>query len=255
MRNTGTARAIIGREDISRFVIHLTRDDRKTFETGGATARENFQAIIQERRIRAFLPHCLHGKHIPEPLRKKCLVCCFTKVPLTQVHLLVRKIPGRRIQLEPYGLVFSREFILAQGAQPAIYINSYDENTWLREAADHLFEAVRKDGWQKGKLWRLLPFLNAMHERYDFTWEREWRVRGDLAFRPKDVVCVILPSDEEELREKFASYGVPAIAPGWPYEEIVGELSKQQRRTRRIWVEKQTAPLQGSKKQPGAGSH
>jgi hypothetical protein len=198
----------------------------------------------------------LHGKRIPERLREKCLVCCFTEVPLPQIHLLVRKIPRRQIQLEPYGLVFSREFILAQGAQPAIYINSYEGNTWLREAADHLFEAASKEGWQKGKLWRLLPFLNAMHESYDFTWEREWRVRGDLKFRPKDVICVILPSaGEEKLREQFARYGVPAIAPGWSYEEIVGELSKQQRRTRRIWVEKQTAPLQGSKKQLRAGSH
>jgi len=230
--------AIKGREDISRFVIHLTRDDRGDFSDGGS-AEENFRAIIEDRRIGAYQPHCIHSKEIPKNLRPCYSVACFTEVPLTQLHLLTRRIPGRKICLEPYGLVFSREFIINKGAQPAIYINSYNNNIWLREAADVLCDIARSKEFKNGKLWRFLPFLNAMHERYDFTWEREWRVRGDVQFKPEDVVAVVLPEkDSVEWREKFALRGVPVLTPGLSYEDIIGELSQQQRKTRSIWVER-----------------
>ncbi len=135
--------------------------------------------------------------------------------------------------------MFSREFIISKGAQPAIYINSYNDNTWLREAVDSLFNVAKKGGFHKGKIWRLLPFINAMHERYDFTWEREWRVRGDLKFRMYDLACVILPkSGELSLKQKFARSAIPVIHPGLTYEEIVYEFSTQQRKTKNIWGKK-----------------
>ena len=230
--------AIKGREDISRFVVHLTRDDTNDFSNGGS-AEENFRAIIVDRRIGAYQPHCIHSNEIPRKLRKQYCVACFTEVPLTQLHLLTRHIPGRKISLEPYGFVFSREFIIRKGAQPAIYINSYNDNHWLRDAADVLCEIARSKGFKNGKVWRFLPYLNAMHERYDFTWEREWRVCGDVQFTPSDIVAIILPNDNcEDWRQKFALRGIPVITPGLSYEEIVGELSRQQRKTRSIWVER-----------------
>jgi hypothetical protein len=74
-----------------------------------------------------------------------------------------------------------------------------------------------------------------MHERYDFSWEREWRVLGDLRFSNRDIVCVILPADREQpLKERMASEGVATISPGWTYEQIVAELSKQQRIVRSL---------------------
>jgi hypothetical protein len=230
--------AIKGRDDISRFVVHLTRDDTFDFTDGG-TAEDNFSAIIEDRRIGAYQPHCIHSNKIPVNLRKRYSVACFTEVPLTQIHLLTRKIPERKVSLKPYGFVFSREFIISKGAQPAIYINSYSGNLWLREAADSLCEIARKNGFRKGKVWRFLPFLNAMHERYDFTWEREWRVLGDVEFTPSDVVAVILPNGGcKNWREQFALRGIPVLSPGLSYEEIIGELSLQQRKMKSIWVEK-----------------
>jgi len=230
--------ALKGREDISRFVVHLTRDDKDDFTDGG-TAEDNFRAIIEDRRIGAYQPHCIHSKEIPDKLRPQYSVACFTEVPLTQLHLLTRRIPGRKICLEPYGFIFLREFIIEKGAQPAIYINSYNNNPWLREAADVLCDIARSKEFKAGKLWRFLPFLNAMHERYDFTWEREWRVRGDVEFKPEDVVAVILPeTDSEEWRNTFALRGIAVLSPGLSYEEIIGELSQQQRKTRSIWVER-----------------
>ena len=137
-------RAIEGRTDLSRFVVHLTRDDTQDFAYG-ATATENFSSIVKERKIRAIQPHCLHGSKIPDAHHDQFAVCCFTEVPLSELHLLTRDIPGRKIQLSEYGFVFSREFIVSRGAQPAIYVNSYYGNAWLREAADQIYQISKKD--------------------------------------------------------------------------------------------------------------
>ena len=234
------AKAVEGRSDLSRFVIHLTRDDTDDSENG-ASAADNFSAIVSDRRIRAYRPHCLHAKRIPERYKRRFSVCCFTEVPLSELHLLTRPIPGRHIQLSEYGLVFSREFLVSEKAQLALYINSYGGNLWLREAADKVFDIAEGCDFRRGKLWRLLPYLNAMHEQYDFTWEREWRVCGDLKFTPKDIVCVILPeNNEEERKREFLKRGIPVISPGWSTERIVSELSGQARWAKRLWVAKKS---------------
>jgi hypothetical protein len=61
------------------------------------------------------------------------------------------------------------------------------------------------------------------------------RITGDLQFVGRDIVCVILPGDREErLKERLAEGGITTISPGWTYEQIVAELSKQQRKTRSL---------------------
>ena len=62
--NKAKQSAVKGREDISQFIVHLTRDDSKTFSSGGATAKENFARIIKNRIIGAYRPHCLYNKKL-----------------------------------------------------------------------------------------------------------------------------------------------------------------------------------------------
>lgn len=232
--------ALKGRDDISQFVVHLTRDDTKDFGDRGGTARENFVKILLEKRVGAFRSHCQFNpqlKKIGEEIESKFRVACFTETPLNMLHLLVQEIPGRSIRLEPYGLVFKKRFLVEEGAQQAIYINSYGANSWLKDAAMKLFTRCTKDNELEEPEWRLLPFLNAMSEKYDFSWEREWRVLGDFQFKISDIVCVVIPSDEEtKMKDFFATSGIAAICPGWSYEEIVAELASQQRATRRLGV-------------------
>jgi hypothetical protein len=235
-KNQPSIDASKNREDFSRFVVHLTRDDRKSFGSGGATARTNLLTILKERQIRSFSPHCLFNNKLagmPASLLRGFNVACFTETPLNHLRELVREIPGRQVKFEAYGLVFLREFIVSSGGQPAIYINSYSDNSWLRDGVNELFELATKSEPINNKLFRLLPFINAMHEKYDFSWEREWRILGSLRFTYKDLVCVILPeTGEDKLREVMAIGGIAAIAPNWTYEHIVAELSKQQRATK-----------------------
>ena len=229
--------ALSGREDVSRFMVHLTRDDRDDYSDGGS-AKSNLLSILREKRIRAIAPHCTFNKplrKLPDTIAKRFNTVCLTETPLNQVHLLVRDIPGRRIKLAPYGICFRKEFIVDVGGQPAIYLNEYNGNTWLRECVDELYATSVTKKAVIRPLWRILPFVNSMHEGYDFSWEREWRVRGDLRFSSRDIVCVILPSNREEpLKERMATAGIATISPGWTYEQIVAELATQQRATRSI---------------------
>lgn len=246
MGNQSALKAKSNREDISRFVIHLTRDDRESF-SNGSTARENFISIMKSKKIIASSAHCLHHKQLPED-NDVYKTACFTETPLNQINQLVGPIKGRKVVLDAYGIVFLREFIVQSGGQPAIYINSYDGNLFLREAVDELFRCALNDAKPNDLLSRLLPFINAMHEHYDFTWEREWRVLKELKFNLSDVVCVILPeSDNKDLRPIMAESGIAAISPGWTYEQIVAELSSQQKTTKAVFEKKMGALNAGHK--------
>jgi hypothetical protein len=228
------------RVDMSQCMVHLTRDDKDDWDEGGGTARDNFESILTSRSILAVRPHCLHGPRLAlKAHREKFKVSCFTETPLDQLkHLLNIR---RQIDLEAYGFVFERDFMLQNGAQQALYINEYHSQIDLRAAYDTIFEIAAKKNF-KGKMWKTLPLVNAMHDGYDFAWEREWRMMGSLKFQLDDLVCVILPEDETMLRKKMAAMGIAAVDPEWKYERVVAELSSQQRLTRKIWKEKLQIP-------------
>jgi len=234
-RNTITLK----REDISRFVVHLTRDDRKDFgDKGGGRAIDNLWNILSTKRVFAARAHCLHKNRldqwVPTKVRKAFRVACFTEVPLSQIHLLTQRITGVGYQREPYGVVFNKRTLIDFGAQPAIYVNSYGGNEAVREGFDRIFENAGASRW-RDPMWKVLPYVDAMHEGYDFTWEREWRTTEHFSFVLRDVVAIILPSEgEDDLRSEAVEAGIPCISPGWTYEMIVAELSSQQRRTRAV---------------------
>lgn len=233
--------AIKEREDISRFIVHLTRDDSDTFNNG-SNARENFLKILKGKKITPYRPHCLFNyklRSLEKTERKKLNVACFTEVPLNQLHLLTRQIIGRDIKLEPYGFVFTKQFIVSAGGQPALYINSYNDNSWLKDALMDIFNQSHEEGKFTSRFFRILPYVNAMHEKYDFSWEREWRVRKNLEFKLTDLVCLILPDDgEEDIKDACANVGLAVVSPGWTYEQIVAELASQQKITKRLVLDR-----------------
>jgi hypothetical protein len=135
--------------------------------------------------------------------------------------------------------------------EPAIYINCYGTGYPLRDAANALFEQARREKFDTLTAF-LLPYLNAMSDKYDFTWEREWRVSGHFEFELKDLVCVVLPPDADDaIIDRFARRGIPAISPEWNYERIVAEFATQQRKTKEIITElreEAAAPVKKSKR-------
>ncbi|HTQ39422.1 MAG TPA: hypothetical protein VMJ32_10355 [Pirellulales bacterium] len=222
------------REDVSRFMIHLTRDDSNEWKGGGGTARQNFLDIYRQRTILALRAHCLHAWKMTSSQEMKCRVACFSAMPLSSIKHIAKPIQCRQIGLEPYGFVFKRNFIIEKGGQEVTNVNSYAGNDAVRASYDRAFEIAAKNNFT-GKLWRQLPFVSAMNERYDFFWEREWRVLGNVEFIYSDLVCVILPEDSNgPLKFGLAQKGISWISPEWGLERIVEELADQQKRTRRL---------------------
>lgn len=223
------------REDVSRFMVHLTRNDVGEWKGGaGNTARQNFLDIYHERTILAAKAHCMHARKMTPSQRKKCRVACFTAMPLTAIKHVAKPIPGRQIELEPYGFVFKRDFIIENGGQEVSYVNSYRGNNAVRDSYDRAFAIAANNNFT-GRLWQQLPFVSAMHERYDFFWEHEWRVLGNVEFHYNDLVCVILPEEGNgPLKFGLDQKGISWISPEWGLERIVEELSDQKSRTRRL---------------------
>lgn len=238
--------SLLARDDLSRFLVHLTRD------YDGASACDNLLSILRQKRICARNAHCLFmyefdRLRFSRMLRERFQAVCFTEVPLPQVKRLISKVARRSIKLKPYGLVFDRQGLLERGANPAIYINTgttrlsqfllkqfrgqFDGITTLRGLKDteraH-YEAIIQ----------YYSLVNIIRQTHDFTWEREWRFTGDLAFKYVELVAIIAPEPEEfedECKSALSAAKfqyvrrLPIISPEWSYEDIVEVMST------RIW--------------------
>jgi hypothetical protein len=231
-----------GREDLSKFLVHLTR------KFDAQAADDNLISILRERLIHARNVHCLFKHELSRfgftaLLSAEFNTVCFTEAPLMQLRRLTGRIPGRQIALQPYGLVFNKDTLLTQGANPAIYLNA--KGTRLREyllarfrADFHRIRSLKRLKQKQQEYYRSIvqyySLVNIIRDNHDFTWEREWRKKGSFPFRYIDVVAIIAadPDDFEakckrELSaEKFRYIEMlPIISPYWNYEDIVETMS------------------------------
>jgi hypothetical protein len=230
------------RDDFSRFLVHLTRD------YDGSKATNNLISILRKKRIEARNAHCLFAPKIndigfSDVLKRQFNTVCLTEVPLNQLRFLTREIPGRKIDLQPFGLVFWKDYLLGQGANPAIYINC--RKPGLRELLlsqfDQHFKEVRlyrrfkkEYGDAADAIIRYYALINIIRKGNDFTWEREWRHKGHLDFGLERVVAIIAPDPDafrksikrqfgQKLRKEIDS--IPIISPEWNYEQLVEEMA------------------------------
>ncbi|WP_176474697.1 hypothetical protein [Pseudoalteromonas sp. HM-SA03] len=167
---------------------------------------------------------------------------CFTETPLDQINKLAVEDFPRRIRLQPYGLVFWRENMIEVGTNPAIYLNA--EGTTLREyllsefdrqfkGVDALHKLRRNEQYYK-EIVHYYSLVNIMHEKHDFSWEREWRHSGDFKFKYSNIVAVVakhpdefLKRCESELPDKSIKFirRIPIICSSWSYEDVVEEMA------------------------------
>ena len=229
------------RSDISKFLVHLTRNTRNV------SAEDNLINMLQSKTIEARNHHCLFSPKInamgfTQKLRNAFKTVCFTEAPLNQIYKLAAEDFPRRIKLQPHGLVFWRDEMLNSGANPAIYLNA--DGTSLREYLlsefDRHFEEVNsmsklkqyEDNYKE--IVHYYSLVNLMSGRHDFSWEREWRHSGDFKFKYSDVVAIVTENPEKFLRkcEKQLSTRrgnfikrIPIISADWSYEDVVEEMA------------------------------
>lgn len=232
------------REDLSRFLIHLTRDLEYS------SARDNLIGILKDKKIEARNAHCLvmhklEQKGLSIVLRRKFRTVCFTEAPLSQVSQLTRQIPKRSIKLKPYGIVFWKEALMKRGANPAIYLNAQGNSLskYLLDQFDKKFKGIRTLKSLKANerkhfesVIQFYALLNVFNQKLNFMWEREWRHMGDFSFKYINAVAIIARNPDsflEECEESMSTTAnkfikrIPIIDPTWQLEEVVEAIAIQ----------------------------
>lgn len=120
---------------------------------------------------------------------------CFSEIPPG----FLKRLVDRR---STHGIAFKKEFMIKSGAQRVWYI---DKDTDLEQQIVNL-SIGRNDG-NSAPLRKIFPFIDVVGchgtKRYEFSWEREWRILGDLVFEPEDVAFLIIPNSYHEAAKAF----------------------------------------------------
>ncbi len=172
------------RRDHGQWLFHWTRAHDEQ------TAYEVLSAILSERTLRASSTNIRAG--FP------CV--CFTETPVFETTAyFAPSAAGGQPRYEPYGIAVRKDWLFAPGGRPVIY-QSNPEFDFLP------------------------PQLAWRHCRYepgssDFTWEREWRICGDLGLDPSETI-VVAPTYEEaaellQLSPDTEVIGVVDGSPDW----------------------------------------
>jgi hypothetical protein len=144
-------------------------------------------------------------------------------VPLDKVDRLMRRHGF-------YGIAFTKNFIRSKQGARVWYVDQGSEQA--RSLNGHLLELQSRRDFDH-PMWDLTPFIDlVMPGRYEWDWEREWRVRGSLNFSLDDVAFVITPEGFEEVPALEGLYIHPkhdlvVAASPQPLVEYVEDLVQQ----------------------------
>lgn len=220
------------RNDLSTFVVHLTK-------ATASSPKQNLESIISEGKLRAgsAMGWADEQDDPSDPARQSQRVVSFSETPLEHIYSLVADISGRQIELQPYGLAFTKMAARRIGINPVWYVDrtAGAPHQWrLSKALNELKQsAVAKGDFHSSATAKLLPFCQVMgtwpDHQVEFWWEREWRHPGDLAFTVDAVSLWLCPEAEIEdftthVLQQGATKKPQCIDPRWGLEQIVAHL-------------------------------
>lgn len=164
--------------DMSQFVVHFTKTP------------EVFAKILASGFLRASGPFGFSWARNVVEVRELHSSVCFSEVPLDKIDRLMRRHGT-------YGIAFTKDFIRRQQGARVWYIEQGSQQA--RSMNETLFELKSRSDFTH-PIWGLTPFIDlVMPGKYEWDWEREWRVRGDLRFLLEDVAFVVTPEGFDEL--------------------------------------------------------
>jgi hypothetical protein len=211
--------------DMSEYVVHFTKDVSDT-----KTAYENIMSILHDGHLRPGQRTFGSAKDFAW-LGDMRRVVCFSEVPLPYVSRLAR----RRSQ---YGVGFTQKFVSARHGARVWYLDvgSAHEQVWLQLQAERAKLKNPTDPF-----WGLAACVDrsGFHgcSRYEFEWEREWRVVGPagLHFGPTDVEFLFIPEEHHSaahgfFAEFFDEVGMPGfdcpfVDPLWAPDRVMRALT------------------------------
>ncbi|MEK4159502.1 MULTISPECIES: hypothetical protein [Paenibacillus] len=218
---------LMQRNDISDFLVHLTKETED-----GQSAKDNLISILNDMEIKAFNHHCYFSPRLhkeEQKIQNRFNVVCFTETPLDKIHLLT-DISGRKVRLQPYGLVFPKISIEEAKGNPAFYV--YNENQLLLDYLNtqyHSFITAYKEDGEVNNFQTLGSLVNIVRKGHDFHWEREWRVRKKFKFKINELFAIIAPEKEHnDIRNRVNLDDVEYfifLDATWSMQTIIEKLS------------------------------
>lgn len=166
----------IYRSDFTNSLIHLTRDQ---------TVWKGFDEIDEERKALDVLKLIL-GEGVIKGgsgfIKGPNKAVCFSEIPLSSIKHYIQP-ETKESRYRPYGICIRKKSAFRNGARPVIYIPD-NECGWIPD----------------DEKWRQVRFE---YGEVDFTFEREWRKKGDLDLRNISGFYVICwnPSEVTEFDE------------------------------------------------------
>ncbi len=214
------------RGDLSTFMVHLTKDIKKN-NGNTISAKDNLMSILNMTKIEARNPKgmCYNWPKL-EKMRNCMHAVCFTETPVEYLKYLF-DIDGRDVNLEPYGIIFTKNLLQERGANPVFYINTYASEQSLKKAICRLINELEEKKMMDN-INAILPFLDIFGKSsegklYDFYWEREWRYQGDFSFNATDVVLGLCKEEDfSDFKEKFPD--IKFISPYMSLDEIIQRM-------------------------------
>jgi hypothetical protein len=178
------------RNGLGSMLAHFTR------VSSGADALDKLAMILRDGMIRGSKRMVLGGS----------LTACIFDAPLGELSNLLTRANRRRYQ--PFGIAVDRRYAFHMGARPVIYLPLAEARAMLPESE-----------W-----WRVVRLDLRPPAPVDWTFEREWRARGDLILPPDGAVALVATwRDVAEVYDRF--HGAPPCAGVLPLEDLFGSQS------------------------------
>ena len=145
----------------------------------------------------------------------------------------------KQVNLEPFGVVFTKIWARERGVNPVWYIDATPApvHNWLVNHIDTLIKRPIEEN-AGTEIFHLTPFFEVTgtwnsYSRTEFWWEREWRKVGDLGFSRDDLVAVLAPEEYHQdladaLRGQHTDTAVRELTfldPTWGLERMIGRLA------------------------------
>ena len=156
------------RSDMSSYVTHLTRATEKD------SALDILKKIIKDRK--------LIGSTNKGYIQGNNRAVCFQDAPIPgivqnvyQNQVQVEENKANKYRYHGIGLMIRKQYAFKKGARPVIY-------------------ETKEEGRKRDpeELWRVVTFdLNNDNDFIDWTYEREWRIKGDFEFDLEEVVLLV----------------------------------------------------------------
>lgn len=219
--------------DMSEYLVHFTRaGDGEAGHPGGpkSSAYDNLMSLLYQGHVKPGTKRFGTAKNLAW-LGDMRRAACFSEIPLPYVG----RIAKRRSQ---YGVGFHQKFVAANRGARVWYLDtgSAHEAEWLKLQAEKAQQRNPNDGF-----WGLAGCVDRAGVsdtwRYEFEWEREWRVPGPLGlrFEPSDVAFIFVPEHQRLAAQGFfdsffaslggPGYECPYIDPYWPPKKISEALA------------------------------